>query len=83
MSAGRSVQVSLLLATQTAFVAFLGILKTHQAGLRASFYFIVAHVYGAVYGLIRGPRFIRLSGLDALSSGESNRWIAARIVRIA
>jgi hypothetical protein len=56
---GTALEIGLLVATQTAFVAFLGIRNTRQAvflSLTASFCYIVAHAYGAIYGFIKGPR---------------------------
>jgi O-antigen/teichoic acid export membrane protein len=58
---GTVLEIGLLISTQAAFVAFLGIRNTRQAvflSLTASFCYIVAHVYGAIYGFIKGPRII-------------------------
>ena len=56
---GTILEIGLLVSTQAAFVAFLGIRNTRQAvllSLTASCCYIVTHVYAAVYGFIRGPR---------------------------
>jgi O-antigen/teichoic acid export membrane protein len=58
---GTILEIGLLVATQAAFVAFLGVQNTRQAvflSLTASSCYIVAHVYGAIYGFIKGPRAI-------------------------
>jgi O-antigen/teichoic acid export membrane protein len=56
---GTVLEIGLLVATQAAFVAFFGIRNTRQAvflSLTASFCYIIAHAYGAIYGFLKGPR---------------------------
>ncbi len=66
---GTLVEIGLLVVTQIAFVTFIGVRNTRQAvflSLTASSCYIVAHVYGAIYGFIKGPRSIGPASLDAL-----------------
>ena len=65
---GTVIEIGLLVAAQAGFVAFIGIRNTHQAvflTLTASFCYIVAHVYGAVYGFLNGPRILSPKPLDS------------------
>jgi O-antigen/teichoic acid export membrane protein len=61
---GTILEIGLLVATQTAFVAILGIRNTRQGvflSLTASICYVVAHLYGAVYGFLKGPRVLKSS----------------------
>ena len=56
---GTTLEIVLLLVTQTAFIAYVGVRTVREAVLftfASSFCYLIAHGYVSVYGFIKGPR---------------------------
>jgi O-antigen/teichoic acid export membrane protein len=58
---GSVLEIVLLLSAQIAFVLLVGIRNTREAvllGVVASVCVLVTHIYGALYGFVKGPRIL-------------------------
>jgi hypothetical protein len=58
---GTIIEIVCLVITQTVFIAVVGVRNTRQAvflTLTASLCYVIAHVYGLVYGFLKGPRVL-------------------------
>ncbi|GAC1356067.1 MAG: hypothetical protein NVSMB3_01970 [Acidobacteriaceae bacterium] len=65
---GTAVEIVLLLATQTAFVAYVGVRTVREAVLftfASSLCYLIAHGYVSVYGFVRGPRAVESAPEEA------------------